>query len=117
MWGIVGKNGFEHNNLAIFELKLHWVLQSLFGGSTWECVLLHEEMKIIYLVPQKSVRSELEIASKHHPLKTVTKGLSLLKSLCPTSDENKNFKGYKYTQFVVGFGPQGEPQFCGRGRT
>ena len=25
----VGKNGFEHNNLAIFELKLHWVPQSL----------------------------------------------------------------------------------------
>ena len=22
---IVGKNGFEHNNLAIFKLKLHWV--------------------------------------------------------------------------------------------
>ena len=21
----VGKNGFEYNNLAIFELKLHWV--------------------------------------------------------------------------------------------
>ena len=38
------KNGFEHNNLAISELKL----QSFFSGSTWECVLLHEEMKIIY---------------------------------------------------------------------
>ena len=22
---IVEKNGFEHNNLAIFKLKLHWV--------------------------------------------------------------------------------------------
>ena len=44
----VGKNGFEHNNLAIFELKLHWVPQIFFGGSTWECVLLHEEMNIIY---------------------------------------------------------------------
>ena len=44
----VGKNRFEHNNLAIFELKLHWVPQSFFGGSTWECVLLHEEMEIIY---------------------------------------------------------------------
>ena len=43
----VGKNGFEHNNLAIFELKLHWVPQNFLGGSTWECVLLHEEMKII----------------------------------------------------------------------
>ena len=42
------KNGFEHNKLAIFELKLQWVPQTLFGGSTWECVLLHEEMKIIY---------------------------------------------------------------------
>ena len=44
----VGKNGFEHNNLSIFGIKLHWVLQSFFGGSTWECVLLHEEMNIIY---------------------------------------------------------------------
>ena len=42
------KNGFEHNKLAIFKLKLQWVPQTLFGGSTWECVLLHEEMKIIY---------------------------------------------------------------------
>ena len=42
------KNGFEHNKLAIFELKLQWVPQTFFGGSTWECVLLHEEMKIIY---------------------------------------------------------------------
>ena len=42
------KNGFEHNKLAIFELKLKWVPQNLFSGSTWECVLLHEEMKIIY---------------------------------------------------------------------
>ena len=42
------KNEFEHNKLAIFELKLQWVPQTLFGGSTWECVLLHEEMKIIY---------------------------------------------------------------------
>ena len=111
------KNGFEHNNIAIFKLKLHWVPQSFFGGSTWECVLLHEEMKIIYLVAQKPLRSELEIASKHHPLKMVTKGLSLWKSLCPTSDGNKTFKGYKYTHLVVGFGPQGAPQFCGRGRT
>ena len=30
----VGKNGFEHNNLAIFELKLYWVPQSFLGGST-----------------------------------------------------------------------------------
>ena len=45
---IVGKNGFEHNKLEIFELKLQWVPQTLFGGSTWECVLLHEEMNIIY---------------------------------------------------------------------
>ena len=89
----VGKNEFEHNNLAIFELKLHWVPQSFFGGSTWECVLLHEEMKIIYFVAQKPLRSELEIASKHHPLKTITKSLSLWKSLCPTSDGNKTFKG------------------------
>ena len=22
---LFGKNGFEHNNLVIFELKLHWV--------------------------------------------------------------------------------------------
>ena len=44
----VGKNGFEHNNFAIFELKLHWVPQNFLGGYTWECVLLHEEMKIIY---------------------------------------------------------------------
>ena len=109
MWGIVGKNGFEHNNLAIFELKLHWVPQNFYGGSTWECVLLHEEMKIIYLVAQKPLRSELEIASKHHPLKTVTKGLSLWKSLCPTSDGNKTFKEFKYTHLVVGFGPQGAP--------
>ena len=41
------KNRFEYNKLAIFELKLQWVPQTLFGGSTWECVLLHEEMKII----------------------------------------------------------------------
>ena len=53
----------------------------------------------------KPLRSELEIASKHHPLKTVTKGLNLWKSLCPTSDGNKTFKGYKYTHLVVGFGP------------
>ena len=44
----VGKNGFEHKELAIFELKLKWVPQTLCNGSTWECVLLHEEMKIIY---------------------------------------------------------------------
>ena len=44
----VGKNRFEHNKLAIFELKLQWVPQTLFGGSTWECVILHEEMNIIY---------------------------------------------------------------------
>ena len=93
MWGIVGKNGFEHNNLAIFELKLHWVPQIFLGGFTWECVLLHEEMKIIYLVAQKPLRSELEIASKYHPLKMVTKGLSLWKSLCPTSDETRLLKG------------------------
>ena len=74
-------------------------------------------MKIIYLVAQKPLKSELEIVSNHHPLKTVTKGLSLWKSLCPTSDENKTFKGYKYTHLVVGFEPQGVPQFCGRGRT
>ena len=42
------ENGFEHNKLAIFELKLQWVPQILFDGSTWECVFLHEEMKIIY---------------------------------------------------------------------
>ena len=42
------QNGFEHNKLAILELKLQWVPQTLFGGSTWECVFLHEEMKIIY---------------------------------------------------------------------
>ena len=42
------KNGFKHNKLAIFELKLQWVPQTLFGGSTWECVLLYEDMKIIY---------------------------------------------------------------------
>ena len=42
------KNGFEHNKLAIFELKLQWVSQTLFDGSIWECVILHEEMKIIY---------------------------------------------------------------------
>ena len=42
------KNRFEHNKLAIFELKLQWVPQTLFDGSTWECVLLHEEMKSIY---------------------------------------------------------------------
>ena len=65
----------------------------------------------------KPLRSELEIAFKHHPLKMVTKGLSSWKSLCPTSDENKTFKGYKYTHLVVGFGPQGAPHFCGRGRT
>ena len=41
-------NGFEHNKLAIFELKLQWVPQTFFGGLTWECVLLHEEMNIIY---------------------------------------------------------------------
>ena len=80
----VGKNGFEHNNLVIFELKLHWVPQSFFGGFTWECVLLYEEMKIIHLVAQKPLRSELEIASKHHPLKTVTKGLiKLVEKLVP----------------------------------
>ena len=46
----------------------------------------------------KPLRSELEIASKHHPLKTVTKGLSLWKSLCPTSDGNKTFcVGYRWT--------------------
>ena len=28
------KNGFEHNKLAIFKLKLQWVPQTLFGGST-----------------------------------------------------------------------------------
>ena len=61
----------------------------------------------------KPLRSELEIAFKHHPLKMVTKGLNL----CPTSDGNKTFKGYKYIHLVVGFGPQGAPQFCGRGRT
>ena len=44
----VGKNGFEYNKLVIFELKLKWVLQTLCSGSTWECVILHEEMKIIY---------------------------------------------------------------------
>ena len=109
MWRIVGKNWFEHNNLAIFELKLHWVPQRFYGGSTWECVLLHEEMKVIYLVAQKPLGSELEISSKHHPLKTVTKGLSLWKSLCPTSDGNRTFKEYKYTHLVVGFGPQGAP--------
>ena len=74
-------------------------------------------MNIIYLVAQKPLMSELEIASKHHLLKTVTKGLSLWKSLYPTSDVNKTFKGYKYTHLVVGFGPQGAPQFCGRGKT
>ena len=42
------KNRFEHNKLVIFELKLQWAPQIFFGGSTWECVLLHEEMKIIY---------------------------------------------------------------------
>ena len=42
------KNRFEHNKLAIFELKLKWVPQTLRSGSTWECVLIHEEMKIIY---------------------------------------------------------------------
>ena len=42
------KNEFEHNKLAIFELKLKWVSQTLCSRSTWECVLLHEEMKIIY---------------------------------------------------------------------
>ena len=42
------KNGFEHNKLAIFEIKLQWVSQTFFCGSTWECVILHEEMKIIY---------------------------------------------------------------------
>ena len=41
-------NGFEYNKLAIFELKLQWSPQTFFGGSTWECVFLHEEMKIIY---------------------------------------------------------------------
>ena len=41
-------NGFEHYKLAIFELKLQFFPQTLFGGSTWEYVLLHEEMKIIY---------------------------------------------------------------------
>ena len=45
---IIRINGFEHNKLATFELKFQWVPQTLFGGSTWECVLLHEEMKIIY---------------------------------------------------------------------
>ena len=65
----------------------------------------------------KPLKSELEIASKHHPLKTVTKGLNLWKSLRPTSDGNKTFNGYKYTHLVVGFEPQGSPQFCGRGRT
>ena len=65
----------------------------------------------------KPLRSELEIASKHHPLKTVTKGFSLWKNLCPTSNGNKTFKGYKYTHLVVGFEPQGAPQFCGRGMT
>ena len=45
----------------------------------------------------KPLRSELEIASKRHPLKTVTKGLSLWKSLCPTSDGNKTFcVGYRW---------------------
>ena len=46
------KKGFEHNKLAIFELKLKWVPQTLCNGSTWECVLLHEvlheEMNIVY---------------------------------------------------------------------
>ena len=42
------KNEFEHNKLAIFELKLKWVPQTPFSESTWECVLFHEEMKIIY---------------------------------------------------------------------
>ena len=46
--GDCSKNGFEHNKLSIFELKLKWVPQTLCSGSTWECVLLHEEMKIIY---------------------------------------------------------------------
>ena len=36
------KNGFEHNKLANFEIKLQWVPQTFFGESTWECVLLHE---------------------------------------------------------------------------
>ena len=44
----VEKNGFEPNKFFIFELKFQWVPKTLFGGSTWECVLLHEEMKIIY---------------------------------------------------------------------
>ena len=48
MWGIVGKNGFEHKELAIFELKLKYVPQTPCSGSTWEYVLLHEEIKIIY---------------------------------------------------------------------
>ena len=42
------KNGFEHNKLVIFELKLQWVPQTFLCGSTWECVHLHEEIKIIY---------------------------------------------------------------------
>ena len=42
------KNGFEHNKLTIFELKLKGVPRTLCSRSTWECVLLHEEMKIIF---------------------------------------------------------------------
>ena len=42
------KNAFEHNKLGIFELKLQCIPQTLFGESTWECVFLHKEMKIIY---------------------------------------------------------------------
>ena len=63
----------------------------------------------------KPLRSELEIASKHHSLKMVTKGLSLWKSLCPTSDGNKTSKGYKYTHLVVGFWAPRSPPILWKG--
>ena len=40
MYMFCWKNGFEHNKLASFELKLNWVPQTLCSGSTWECILL-----------------------------------------------------------------------------
>ena len=80
MWGIVGKNGFEHNKLAIFELKLQWVPQSFFGGSILGMCSPPRGDENYILSCSKPLRSELEIASKHHSLKMVTKGFSLWKS-------------------------------------
>ena len=42
------KNRFEHNKLAIFELKVQWVPQTLFGGPHGNVFSFNDEMKIIY---------------------------------------------------------------------